>query len=140
MGKDSCKILKEIRRRAAEKLGIDLEQSECTFEGECSGTCPKCRQEEEKLNSALLGKATAVALTASLAVGVTGCAPYGMENRDSVLSGFAPISESKGNEQISGDVERVDDELNTENETTCETESKSTENHVQLTGDVAPIR
>ena len=29
---------------------IDLKQEECTYKGECSGTCPKCKQEEEILN------------------------------------------------------------------------------------------
>ena len=53
-GKEKCKKLKEIRKEVADKLGIDLKQTECTYKGECSGTCPKCSQEEEILNTYLL--------------------------------------------------------------------------------------
>ena len=58
MNKDKakCEYLKEIRRVLAEKLGIDLHQKECKFEGDCGGTCPKCEQEEMLLNEALSGK------------------------------------------------------------------------------------
>lgn len=69
--KEKCKRLKAIRKKLADGLGIDLKQRECTFEGECRGTCPKCRQEEEALNRALLGKAAAVAVSAGILL--TGC-------------------------------------------------------------------
>ena len=54
--KERCKELKLIRAKIAEELGIDLHQRKCTFEGYCSGTCPKCKSEELILNSALLKK------------------------------------------------------------------------------------
>ena len=69
--KEKCKRLKAIRKKLADGLGIDLKQKDCTFEGECRGTCPKCRQEEEALNRALLGKAAAVAVSAGIML--TGC-------------------------------------------------------------------
>lgn len=69
--KEKCKRLKAIRKKLADGLGIDLKQRECTFEGECRGTCPKCRQEEEALNRALLGKAAAVVVSAGMLL--TGC-------------------------------------------------------------------
>ena len=69
--REKCKRLKEIRKRMADCLGIDLHQRECTYQGDCKGTCPKCRQEEETLNKALLGRATAVAVSAG--VMLTGC-------------------------------------------------------------------
>lgn len=53
-GKEKCKKLKEIRKEISNNLGIDLKQTECTYKGECSGTCPKCKQEEETLNAYLL--------------------------------------------------------------------------------------
>lgn len=68
--KEKCRRLKEIRKQMAEKLTIDLQQTECTYEGKCSGTCPKCRQEEEKLNKALLGKA---AVILGLGLSLTAC-------------------------------------------------------------------
>ena len=83
--KEKCKRLKAIRKKLADGLGIDLKQKECTFEGECRGTCPKCRQEEEALNRALLGKAAAVAVSAGIML--TGCQgetenPSGRSNID----------------------------------------------------------
>ena len=50
-GKDICKALKYIRRQIADENGIKLEISECTFKGECRGTCPKCEAELRYLNS-----------------------------------------------------------------------------------------
>ena len=52
-GKDTCKTLKEIRKTIAEKNGIPLEVEECTYEGDCSGTCPKCEAELRELERAL---------------------------------------------------------------------------------------
>jgi len=52
-GKDTCKTLKEIRKNIAEKNGIPLEIEECTYEGDCSGTCPKCEAELRELERAL---------------------------------------------------------------------------------------
>lgn len=54
--KEKCDILKKIRKEQADLLGIDLNQKECTFEGECNGTCPVCQKEEQILNEALLVK------------------------------------------------------------------------------------
>ena len=52
-GKDTCKTLKQIRKTIAEKNGIQLEVEECTYEGDCSGTCPKCEAELRELERAL---------------------------------------------------------------------------------------
>lgn len=65
-GKQTCRILKEIRRQIAEANDIELITSECTFRGDCLGTCPKCEAEvrylEQQLRArSLAGKAVAVA-------------------------------------------------------------------------------
>ena len=65
-GKNRCEYLKEIRKRIATENGIPLEQRECTFKGECSGTCPFCEAELRYLEKELhkrrtLGKAVSVA-------------------------------------------------------------------------------
>ena len=73
-GKDKCKVLKGIRKDLANKLNIDLQQKECTFEGECKGTCPKCKSEEDTLNTALFKKGLLAATILSTSVAVTGCA------------------------------------------------------------------
>lgn len=44
-GKDKCELLKSIRKKIAYTNSIDLECEECSFDGECSGTCPKCEEE-----------------------------------------------------------------------------------------------
>ncbi|MCM1494389.1 MAG: hypothetical protein NC089_01155 [Bacteroides sp.] len=71
--KEKCKVLKKIRKKLADTLEIDLHQRECTYEGACSGTCPKCKQEEEQLNRALLAKTALAAGTVATVAGLTGC-------------------------------------------------------------------
>ena len=70
-GKQTCKILKEIRRQIAAENDIKLVVSECTYQGDCLGTCPKCEAEVRYLERELekrqrVGKA---AMFAGLAVG-----------------------------------------------------------------------
>ena len=65
-GKQTCKILKEIRRQIAEANGIEFATSECRYKGDCFGTCPKCEAEvrylEQQLRArSLAGKAVAIA-------------------------------------------------------------------------------
>lgn len=67
-GKDICRQLKQLRRDIADLNGIELEIPECTYEGDCSGTCPRCDYELRYLESELarrqrLGKAAIVAGT-----------------------------------------------------------------------------
>ena len=52
-GKDICKELKAVRRSIAEENGIALEMPECTYQGPCRGTCPRCESELRYLESAL---------------------------------------------------------------------------------------
>lgn len=65
-GKQTCKILKEIRRQIAEANGIEFITSECRYKGDCLGTCPKCEAEVRYLEQQLrsrqrMGKAVALA-------------------------------------------------------------------------------
>ena len=71
-GKNICKQLKEVRKRIAEENDIPLEIEECTYKGECRGTCLRCETEVRYLENALadrlrLGK---VATVAGLALGL----------------------------------------------------------------------
>ena len=64
-GKQTCKILKEIRRQIAEANGIEFATSECRYKGDCLGSCPKCEAEvrylEQQLHArTLAGKAVAI--------------------------------------------------------------------------------
>ena len=65
-GKQTCKILKEIRKQIAAENDIELVTSECTHKGDCAGTCPKCEAEVRYLERELekrqrLGKAAVIA-------------------------------------------------------------------------------
>ena len=106
-----CDHLKQIRKNMADSLGVDLKQTECTYEGECSGTCPKCQQEEKILSKALLA-GTAVA--ASAAIMLTGCASDyddiaggqddGKSYYDSMIDGGMTGPEYYEEETLEGDV------------------------------------
>ena len=78
-GKSKCKILKDIRRQIAQENDIELFISECKYQGECAGTCPKCEAEVRYLEQELrkrqqAGKAIAVAvIAAALVVTSAGC-------------------------------------------------------------------
>ena len=78
-GKSKCKVLKDIRKKIAEANDIAYVTSECQYQGECSGTCPKCEAELRYLEEELtkrrnLGKTVAVAgIAAALVVSSSGC-------------------------------------------------------------------
>ena len=78
-GKQTCKILKEIRKQIAEENDIELVTSECTHKGDCAGTCPKCEAEVRYLERELekrqrLGKAAVFAgMTIGSLFAATGC-------------------------------------------------------------------
>ncbi len=70
-GKQTCKILKEIRKQIAADNDIELVTSECTYKGDCLGTCPKCEEEVRYLERELekrqrMGK---VAVLAGMSLG-----------------------------------------------------------------------
>ena len=78
-GKSKCKVLKDIRKKIAEANDIAYVTSDCKYQGECSGTCPKCEAEvryleEELAKQKSLGKIVAVAgIAATLVVASAGC-------------------------------------------------------------------
>ena len=78
-GKSKCKFLREIRRQIAAENDIEFVTSECKYQGECTGTCPKCEAEvryleQELAKRQMAGKAVAVAgITAAIMLSTTGC-------------------------------------------------------------------
>ena len=80
-GKQTCKILKEIRKQIAEENDIELVVSECTYQGDCKGTCPKCEAEVRYLERELekrqrMGKAAVFAgMTIGTAITAASCGP-----------------------------------------------------------------
>ncbi len=80
-GKQTCKILKEIRKQIAAENDIKLVIEECTYQGDCLGTCPKCEAEVLYLERELekrqrLGKAAIFAgMTLGTAITAASCGP-----------------------------------------------------------------
>lgn len=105
-GKEKCKALKEIRRRIAESNDITYAVSECSYQGECKGTCPKCEAELRYLERELekkknLGKAVCVVgISASVCTGLTACNPA-----ESVRDFVSDIFNIGVTEEIAGDIQ-----------------------------------
>ncbi len=86
-GKVICKELKAVRKRIAEENNIPLEIKECTYEGPCRGTCPRCEAEVRYLENSLahrlkMGK---VATIAGLTLGLASCGGGQAERTDTLL-------------------------------------------------------
>ena len=104
-GKQTCKILKEIRKQIAAENDIELVVSECTYQGDCKGTCPKCESEVRYLERELekrqrMGKA---AIFAGMSLGTLFAA----------TSCDIPIMSP-----VRGEVPRIPDPIEMSNDTT----------------------
>ena len=74
-GKRICSELKAIRRKIADENGIKMDIPDCTFEGDCRGTCPRCEWEVKYLEKNLferlrLGK---IATISGIVLGLSSC-------------------------------------------------------------------
>ena len=93
-GKAKCKALKEIRQKIAEENDIEYVVSECTYQGECTGTCPRCEAELRYLEKELerrkkLGVAVTIAGVGLGTVAVAAVAKDAIQDYwDSMLSGI----------------------------------------------------
>ena len=92
-GKRICAELKQIRRTIAEENGIPFEIPECTYQGECRGTCPRCESEVRYLERELMqriktGRVATVAGVAVSLASLTACG--GGEIPPYVLPGEMP--------------------------------------------------
>lgn len=86
-GKQTCKILKEIRKQIAAENDIKLVIEECIYQGDCIGTCPKCEEEVRYLERELekrqrMGKA---AIVAGLSVGLLGTSQLAVAQQPDTL-------------------------------------------------------
>lgn len=116
-GKNTCKILKDIRRQIAESNDIEFVTSECKYQGDCSGTCPKCEAELRYLEAELnrrrqLGKVITLAgLSIGLSTSLGGChsattegeAPVSMSSSSKVTEQTAPTSDKPTSSHASDD-------------------------------------
>ena len=92
-GKNICNQLKEVRKRIAEENDIPLETEECSYKGECRGTCPRCEAEVRYLENALsdrlrLGK---VATVAGLALGLAATTAQAAESIPVLSQGASSV-------------------------------------------------
>ena len=101
-GKQTCKILKEIRRQIAEANDIDLVTSECTHKGDCAGTCPKCEAEVRYLEDQLekrrsKGRPVRLAgLAAGIGTVLAACEPTAPDELQGDLVPPPPTEENNG--------------------------------------------
>jgi hypothetical protein len=88
-GRKVCSTLKEIRQQIADKNNIEYTTSECRFEGECEGACPKCESEVKYLEKELqkrtqLGKAVVIV---GISLGIASI-PFACKSTYRVLTGY----------------------------------------------------
>lgn len=57
-GREKCELLNQIRQKIADENNIEFTIYKCTFEGDCTGTCPKCEAELKYLEDELAKKQT----------------------------------------------------------------------------------
>lgn len=55
-GKDKCRYLKQLRKELCQTHQLEAEIIDCTFEGECIGTCPRCEYELQQIARQLAQK------------------------------------------------------------------------------------
>lgn len=110
-GKQTCEILKKIRRDIAEKNDIDLKIHECSHGNDvkCPGTCPACEAETRALEKALAakkigGKKIIIAgISAGLIAGNIGCSPIFPQIRE--IDGDMRIEST----ELEGDIAQTTD-------------------------------
>lgn len=99
-GKQTCKILKDIRRQIAEANDIEFITSECQYQGDCLGTCPKCEAEVRYLEQQLERKRMA-----GKAITILGISAG--------LAAMAPMTSCSGSPNKGTNQETISDSANT---------------------------
>ena len=99
-GKYRCGVLKGIGKAVAEANGIDYAPRECTFEGECHGTCPACEAEVRYIERELrlrrmMGKAVTAAGIALGAAALSACGNDVIDNLGQKQTAIKADSEDK---------------------------------------------
>lgn len=119
-GKQTCKILKEIRQQIAEANDIEFVTSECRYKGNCLGSCPKCEAEvrylEQQLHArSLAGKAVALAGISAGMILMSGCSGTSSNQSNETLQGdiVAPIEQIETTDSIEeeGEVPMIEDSV-----------------------------
>ena len=126
LGKQKCKILKEIRQRIADENDIPYITKECSFQGDCSGTCPRCESElrylesQLALRSSMKKSVTVAALCAGMVLASTGCSSHKtLPNTPSTSA--TTSTTTKEDTRLSGDVsyDFPDEYIDSTDNSTC---------------------
>ena len=142
-GKNKCKILKQIRQRIADENDIPYVTRECTYQGDCKGTCPKCEAELRYLEQELekrrrLGQSVAIAaVAATLSLSLAGCVGRDGGKGSTSAGAAASQTQSAGTGKQETDPERT--EPTQGSETVPQTEStRATESceSTELSGEI----
>ena len=137
LGKQKCRILREIRRKIATEYDIPLVTEECRYQGDCRGTCPKCESElrylEEQLEKrrAIGKKVTVSAMAVGLLATAGGCRQQIVETEglipntetteEYVLEGEVAVTEPETEEfELEGDVAYFPEDETSEPETAAD--------------------
>lgn len=109
-GKQTCRILKDIRRQIAEANDIEFITSECQYKGDCLGTCPKCEAELRYLDEQLTlrrmaGKAIVIAGLSAGLLSLASCSSSANKSEN------AEGSEINSREEIFQDLDEMGDVL-----------------------------
>ena len=105
-GKETCRILKDIRRQIAETNDIEFITSECRYQGDCLGTCPKCEAEVQYLEQQLsarhaAGKTIALASISAGLIALSSCSSCSVQNNNNDkhlrLTGSVPCTIDSAN-------------------------------------------
>lgn len=141
LGKEKCRVLKQIRQRIADENGIPYQTRECTHTGSCSGTCPYCESEVRYLESQLkkrasLGKQIRLAaICAGMAASVAGCSV--IDEITSRIPGMPAPTPTEEIEILSGEVGwPVPEETE---ESTSLPETAGSESEIKPTETPAPV-
>ncbi|MBQ8328117.1 MAG: hypothetical protein IJX83_00640 [Lachnospiraceae bacterium] len=154
LGKDKCRILKEIRQKIADENDIPYVTHECRFQGECKGTCPRCESELKYLEKQLAARAAAgkriaiAALCAGMTFSMAGCSnPFdkdrgGTEDLAGMMEGPDEVYVTTGEVAPPEDTGEEGQECTTGKEDISGQESstrKEDPEEYQLMGDIAYI-
>lgn len=105
-GKEKCRILRQIRQEIAEENDIEFITSECKYQGECRGTCPKCEAELRYLEAEMekrrvRNKRIALAgISVGTILALSGCASV-----DRIRAAVGKPTEPPEIEALTGEVE-----------------------------------
>ncbi|MBO2518006.1 MAG: hypothetical protein CW338_12185 [Clostridiales bacterium] len=114
-GKNKCRILKEIRQKIADENDIPYVTRECTFKGECRGTCPRCEAELRYLEEQLekrrsLGKKVLItAIAAGMAASTTACSVPVEALHNALKTPEPQIDVLDGEIEVMGDVPYIEE-------------------------------